>query len=279
MLALLLLGLWRLDALSLWRDEVSSIKFAKAPLGELLTIVGRGPWSGRPANMATLPVLHWLAIGETEARVRLLSCARGGQRRAGLFHRAPAERLAGGAGNGIFALLYASSTTARRPEPTRWRCWSRLPDLAAPHPRRALRTVPWLAYGLLAALGLYVHFFVAFVVAAHGLCWYAAPGSAMARHRRRRHSGADRCGAYPADDPRVRRRAEVDPPLSLGRSATPSPRWRADSAAACAGRSGVWPWWNGHGRSTFGWLRPASWSQSSWGRPSPSSNLCSSVAT
>ena len=44
---MLLLGLWQLDNLSLWRDEVSSIAFAKASLGDLLTIVGRD--RGRPA--------------------------------------------------------------------------------------------------------------------------------------------------------------------------------------------------------------------------------------
>ena len=75
MVALAILGLRDIGVPSLWRDEVSSVLFARGSLGELLTIVGRDREAVGLANMATYYlILHfWLIVGETEARVRLLS--------------------------------------------------------------------------------------------------------------------------------------------------------------------------------------------------------------
>ena len=75
MVALLLLGLWQLGGLCLWRDEVASVVFAKGSLGDLLTVIGRDRDAVGLANMATYYLLlhFWLLVGETEARIRLLS--------------------------------------------------------------------------------------------------------------------------------------------------------------------------------------------------------------
>src|SRR5688500_17304377 len=75
MLLLAALSLYQLGTLSLWRDEVASVVFAKGSLGELLTIVGRDRQAVGLANMATYYLLlhFWLSLGEVEGTIRLLS--------------------------------------------------------------------------------------------------------------------------------------------------------------------------------------------------------------
>ena len=53
--------------------------FAKGSLGELLTIIGRDRDEVGLANMATYYLLlhFWLAVGETEARIRCCRCCSG----------------------------------------------------------------------------------------------------------------------------------------------------------------------------------------------------------
>ncbi|HEY7332483.1 MAG TPA: hypothetical protein VH859_05925, partial [Candidatus Limnocylindria bacterium] len=53
MLGLAILALRDLGAPSLWRDEVSSVIFAKGSLGDLLTIIGRDRAEVGLVNMAT----------------------------------------------------------------------------------------------------------------------------------------------------------------------------------------------------------------------------------
>ena len=68
MAPLLGLSLRQLGALSFWRDEVTSVLFAKGSLGDLLTIIGRDRDAVGLANMATYYLLlhFWMALGDTE---------------------------------------------------------------------------------------------------------------------------------------------------------------------------------------------------------------------
>jgi len=175
MLALTILALRDLGAPSLWRDEVSSVIFAKGSLGDLLTIIGRDRAEVGLANMATYYlILHfWLMVGETEARIRLLSVI------FGVLSVVPvyfiARRLAGWVAGALAASLFVLipyvihySQEARGYSLAMLMAggmtWLVLIGLD-----RRERIWPWLAYGLIGALGLYVHFFMALVVAAHGL--------------------------------------------------------------------------------------------------------------
>jgi mannosyltransferase len=179
MLLLAALSLYQLGTLSLWRDEVASVVFAKGSLGELLTIVGRDRQAVGLANMATYYLLlhFWLSLGEVEGTIRLLSVIFGVATVVPVY--AVARRLLGWIGamlaTGILvlipfvihynqeargyslAMLIAASMT-----------WLLLIGV-----ERRDKVWPWLVYGLIAAAGLYVHFFVALVVAAHGL-WVLA---------------------------------------------------------------------------------------------------------
>jgi len=179
MVLLTILALRDLDMYSLWRDEVSSVVFAKGSLGDLLTIIGRDRQEVGLANMATYYlILHfWLLLGENEATIRLLSVIFGVASVVPVFFvaRRIGGWLAAGLAAGIFvlipfvihynqeargyslAILLAAAMT-----------WLLLIGI-----ERREQWWPWLAYGVLAALGLYVHFFLALVVAAHGL-WVLA---------------------------------------------------------------------------------------------------------
>ena len=76
---LAVLSLRQLGALSFWRDEVSSVLFARGSVDELLTIIGRDRDAVGLANMAFYYlVLHfWMSLGDTEEVIRLLSVAFG----------------------------------------------------------------------------------------------------------------------------------------------------------------------------------------------------------
>ncbi len=179
MIAMLLLGLWQLDNLSLWRDEVSSIAFAKASLGDLLTIVGRDRGKADLANMATYHLLlhFWLIVGESEARVRLLSVLFGVASVVPVYFiaRRLGGWLAAALAVGIFALIpyVIHYSQEARAYALAMLVAGLLTWLLLIAVERRGPWLPWLGYGLLAAVGLYVHFFVAFVVAAHGL-WLLA---------------------------------------------------------------------------------------------------------
>jgi len=175
---LAVLALRDLDAISFWRDEVASVVFAKASIGELVTVVGRDREKVGLVNMATYYlILHfWLVIGETEARIRLFSVL------AGILALVPvyfvARRIAGWLAGALAAACFALL-----PFVTQYSQEARGYSLAMlvaggltwlvliGIERRSLW--PWLAYGIVATLGLYVHFFVALVIGAHGL-WLLA---------------------------------------------------------------------------------------------------------
>ncbi|MEP6468444.1 MAG: glycosyltransferase family 39 protein [Chloroflexota bacterium] len=175
------LSLYHLGAPSLWRDEVASVIFAKGSLPELLTIVGRDRDAVGLANMATYYLLlhFWLFIGETEARIRLLSVIFGVASVVPVYFiaRRLAGWLAGGLAAGIFVLIpyvIHYSQEARGYSLAMLVAGSLTWLLLIGVERRTVW--PWAAYGLIAALGLYVHFFVALIVAAHGL-WVLATRS------------------------------------------------------------------------------------------------------
>jgi mannosyltransferase len=180
MAALLLLALRQLGLHSMWRDEVSSVVFAKGSLGELLTIVGRDRDEVGLANMATYYLLlhFWLAVGETEARIRLLSVLFGVASVVPVYFiaRRLGGWLAAALAAGIFALIpyvihYSQEARGYSLAMLIGGALTWLVLIGVERGRRAWW--PWLAYGLIAALGLYVHFFLALVVAAHGL-WLLA---------------------------------------------------------------------------------------------------------
>jgi len=176
MAALLVLALQQLGTPSLWRDEVSSVVFAKGSLGDLLTIVGRDHRVADQANMATYHLLlhFWLAAGESEARIRLLSVLFGVASVVPVYFIA--RRLGGWLAAGLAAAIFAlfpyviHYSQEARGYSLAMLIGGALTWLVLIGVERG-RGVwwPWLAYGLIAALGLYVHFFVALVVAAHGL--------------------------------------------------------------------------------------------------------------
>jgi mannosyltransferase len=176
MAALLILALRQLGLPSLWRDEVSSVVFAKGSLGQLLTIVGRDRDEVGLANMATyyLMLHFWLAVGETEARIRLLSVLFGVASVVPVYFiaRRLGGWLAAGLAAGIFALIpyvihYSQEARGYSLAMLIGGGLTWLVLIGVERGRAAWW--PWLAYGLIAALGLYVHFFLALVVAAHGL--------------------------------------------------------------------------------------------------------------
>jgi len=177
-LPMLLLGVLALRDLgtpSFWRDEVSSVVFAKGSLGDLLTIVGRDRDDVGLANMATYYlILHfWLFIGETEARVRFLSVLLGVASVVPVYF--VARRLGGWLAAALAATLFALIPYAihysqeARGYSLAMLIGGGMTWLVLVGVERRVRTWPWLAYGVIGALGLYVHFFVALIVAAHGL--------------------------------------------------------------------------------------------------------------
>ena len=179
MVLLTILALRDLGTHSLWRDEVSSVIFARGSLGDLLTIIGRDRQEVGLANMATYYlILHfWLFLGENEATVRLLSVIFGVAAVVPVFFvaRRIGGWLAAGLAAGIFALIpyVIHYNQEARGYSLAILLAGALTWLLLIGVERRDRWWPWLAYGVLAALGLYVHFFLALIVAAHGL-WVLA---------------------------------------------------------------------------------------------------------
>lgn len=177
-LLLFILATHNLGATSFWRDEISSVVFAHADLPHLLTIIGRERVVAGLPNMASYYlILHfWLLIGETEARVRFLSVLAGvatvvpiyltGKRAAGWW--------AGMAGAALFAVIpyVVHYSQDARGYSLSMLAAATLTYLVIKATDRQT-TGWWAAYGIVAALSLYVHFFVALVIGAHGL-WVLA---------------------------------------------------------------------------------------------------------
>ena len=169
------LSLYQLGALSLWRDEVASVVFARGSLGDLVTIVGRDRDAVGLANMATYYlVLHfWLALGNSEAWLRLPSVAFGVATVIPVYlvGRRVGGWLVAGLAAAIFALIpfVIHYNQEVRGYSLSMLVAAGLTWLLLVGVEHRERTWPWLAYGIVAALGIYVHFFVALVVAAHGI--------------------------------------------------------------------------------------------------------------
>lgn len=173
-LLLTVLSLPQLGRYSFWRDEVASVVFASAPVQELLTIVGRNREVADVPFMATYALLlhFWLKVAETEAQIRFLSLV------AGVATTIPVyfigRRLGGWQAGTLAALVFAAS-----PYVIEWNQEARSYSLAifvsAMLTLLLLRALErptvlrWLTYGLIGAVGLYVHFFVGFVLATHGV--------------------------------------------------------------------------------------------------------------
>ena len=167
-----LLSVYQLGAKSFWRDEVSSVVFASGSVPDLLTIIGRDREKVGLPNMATYYlVLHfWLAFGETEARIRFLSVLAGVATVIPVFFLA--RRLGGPIAATSAALLFAVS-----PFVILWSREARGYSLAM----LATMILTWILvvaverrslllsvlYGVIAALAVYVHFFMVFVLVAH----------------------------------------------------------------------------------------------------------------
>ena len=173
------LSVYQLGAKSFWRDEVASVVFASASLPDLLTIVGRDREKAGVPNMATYYLLlhFWLAIGETEARIRFLSVAASVATVVPVFFLA--RRLGGTIAAASAALLFAVS-----PYVLVWSREARGYSLAM----LATAALTWVLlvaverrsillsviYGVIAALAVYVHFFVLLALVAHA-AWVVLP--------------------------------------------------------------------------------------------------------
>lgn len=173
------LSLYQLGALSLWRDEVASVVFAHGSLGDLLTLIGRDREAVGLANMATYYLLlhFWLPLGESEAWLRLPSVAFGVATVIPVY--AIGRRLGGWVVAALAVAIFALVPyVIHYNQEVRGYSLSMLVAavltwLLLVGVERRERAWPWLAYGIVAALGIYVHFFVAFVIGAHGL-WVLA---------------------------------------------------------------------------------------------------------
>lgn len=167
------LSLYQLGTLSLWRDEVVSVAFASAPVAELLAIVGRQRDQADLANMAVYYLLlhFWLGVGHDEGWVRLLSVIFGVASLVPVY--LIARRLAGWAAAGLAAAIYALLPVVVHfnQEARPYSLSALVAGLLTLLVLRGVdgRTIgPWLAYGVVGAVGLYIHPFLAFVIAAHG---------------------------------------------------------------------------------------------------------------
>jgi len=171
-LLLAVLSIHELGRYSFWRDEVASVVFSSAPLSELLTIVGRDRGVADVPFMATYMVLlhFWLQFAETEAQIRFLSVLAGVATTVPIYF--VARRLAGWPAGILAAAVFATA-----PYVIEWNHEARAYSLAMLASAtltllllRALErqtVLRWLLYGVVGAVGLYVHFFVGFVLAAH----------------------------------------------------------------------------------------------------------------
>ena len=168
---LALLSAYRLAARSLGGgDEIPSVVFASSPLPTLVhTLTATGE-----ANMAVYYLLLrvWLSVGEDESWIRLLSLLIGVATVLPIY--LISRRIGGHVAGSLAAFVFAlSSFVIRYNQEARGYSLAML--VAAILTWLLVRAIDrptvarWAAYGLLAALGFYVHFFFVFVVAAHVL--------------------------------------------------------------------------------------------------------------
>lgn len=181
------LSLYDLGQRSLWLDEVASVVYAKSSLADLLTLFNRNYDTADTLNMSLYYlVLHfWLGIGETEARIRLLSVVFGVVTLIPIY--LIGRQIAGTAGGVLAALVFSASQFAVRYSQEA-RGYTLLMLVSVTLTWLLLRAYErpsfsrCLAYGLVAALGLYVHFFFVFVLLAHALWAIATRSSISRRH-------------------------------------------------------------------------------------------------
>jgi mannosyltransferase len=143
-----------------------------APLSELTLILDRTRDVAGLANMASYYlILHfWTMVAQTESQIRLLSVI------FGIATIVPVYLVARRV-NGQWAALAAAALFAVSPTVIDWNQQARGYSLAMLvcagltllliHAVQRRGPWPWLAYGLIAAFGIYVHFFVGLVIAAH----------------------------------------------------------------------------------------------------------------
>lgn len=154
---------------SFWRDEAVSMLYASRPIEGLFEYFVEIEAS---TAIHYLLLHFWLGIGESEVWARLLSVAVGVA--TVLPVAAVARRIAGPWAGAAAAFVFATMPfVVRFNQETRayslsmlctaMLAWLLLRAVERPTAGR------WLSYGCLAAIGMFVHFFVAFVVAANML--------------------------------------------------------------------------------------------------------------
>ena len=180
MALLAVLGAYHLGQYSLWRDEVASVVVASSAFPDLLT----RDRPDMPNMSAYFLVLHfWLALGETEGRIRFLSVLGGMATVVPIY--LIALRIAGWQA-GLFAAGVFSTNSFVVIFSREARSYSMSMLTSAVLIWLLLRAVQahskwrWAVYGLVAALGLYVHLFVGLVLVAH-LVWLVATRSVLRR--------------------------------------------------------------------------------------------------
>jgi mannosyltransferase len=180
----LAVGAYRLDAKSMWHDELFSVAAARLDLPGLIQVASTGE-----AQMSLYyQLLHWwIALaGDSEAGVRALSLLAGAG--AVLLAYALGRKLVGsphaflGAGFlavHAFFVLHAQEA----------RAYTLLLLLTTASSLLFLRAVErpsagrWAAYAIVSALGLYAHLFAAWTIAAHGCVLLLGLGRPMPRVR------------------------------------------------------------------------------------------------
>jgi mannosyltransferase len=165
-------SLHELGRYSFSEDEIASVVYSSAPLHELLTIVGRERGVADVPFMAVYNVLlhFWLGLADTEGEIRLLSVIFGAAATIPIYFIG--RRLGGWLAGGLGALTFAAM-----PYVVDWSRTARSYSLGMLVTStltllllRALErptVIRFAAYGITGALGMYVHSFVALIIAVH----------------------------------------------------------------------------------------------------------------
>jgi mannosyltransferase len=167
---LALLSAYQLGARGLWRDEIASVVFASSPISALIRTVAT---TGEASQAVYYLVLHvWLKADTDEAWIRLLSLLFGVATILPIY--AIGRRIGGQIAGTLASFVFAGSRFVVRYDQEA-RGYSMAMFVAAILTWLLLRALDrptagrWAAYGLLAAVGFYVHFFFVFVVGSHVL--------------------------------------------------------------------------------------------------------------
>jgi mannosyltransferase len=165
-----ILGGFRLGAKSVWTDEAFSVAVARLDPITMARAVTRGD----AFNALYYAILHvWRLLGESETWIRLPSVAFGAMATYTLFLLN--DRLFGRRVALTAAILLLANTffVYYEQDARPYTLAIFLVILASYLLTGALdrpTTTRWLAYGLVAGLAVYAHFFAAFVIAAHAVC-------------------------------------------------------------------------------------------------------------